>query len=55
MNVMTVSTIANCESIPKRNNIAKNNTDHTIETGILDSPSGMTINAKPNAIQTISY
>lgn len=48
---MTVSTIANCESIPNRNSIEKNNIDQTMETGIWDNPSGMTMNARPNGIQ----
>lgn len=44
---MTVSTMANCESIPNRNNMVKNSTDHNNDIGIRERPSGMTINAKP--------
>ncbi len=44
---MTVSTIANWESIPKRKSIAKNNILHKIDNGICERPSGMTMNAKP--------
>lgn len=44
---MTVSTIANWESIPRRKSIAKNIIDQRMESGIWDNPSGITMKAKP--------